>query len=378
MINPISLVFAIFFYPITETIQVPLDHTNPESREIAITYHFENQFDSSRQTIFTIDDPIDKAYQDFEFDNSLKSDFNWVRISGRHFSDDLQDFLVENAEGNWGKIYDLLNQNQVAKDIELIRNQILGDGKVTLVGYSSSSSSLLHYLSNYPNNVKKMICINPLLLDIQSNLSFWSLSENFKNHSTVLSDAEFFDYAYHSTTDYFNKLESKRDSLISNSLKEFKNQKSDPNLYSNNFPMSFAVRSFEHTVGLDEKAYSSEPISNFLREKSEPIWISYLERNFSTMGINYDVGLGFKGEVMIIGAAYNLLINPRVADVLAEFFPKSALIMLRDGHSLKKIREAKDFSYLLLAFLKNDFESKVKAYQNLADLNLLFLNKNYN
>jgi hypothetical protein len=52
--------------------------------------------------------------------------------------------------------------------------------------------------------------------------------------------------------------------------------------------------------------------------------------------------------------------------------------MFRDGHSLKKIREEKDFFNLLLAFLKNDFNMKVKAYQSLADLNLLFLKKNYN
>lgn len=378
MITSINLIFVLLFYPVPKTIQVPLDHTDPKSRKITINYHYENQFDNSKQTVFTIDDPIDEAYQDFELGNSIKSEFNWVRISGRYFSEDLEKFITENSQGNWDKIYHWLNQNQVAKDIELIRKQILGDGKVTLIGYSSSSASFLQYLSIYPNSVNKLVCINPLLLDIQTNLSFWSLSESCKNQSTSLSDAEFFDFAYQSATDYFNIPESKRDSLISNSLKEFKEQKSDSILYSDHFPMSFAVRSFEHTIGLDEKVYSFEPISDFLKEKSEPIWASYSQRNFPITGINYDVGLSFKGKVMIIGGAYNLLINPKVADVLAEFFPKSTLIMFRDGHSLKKIREEKDFFNLLLAFLKNDFNMKVKAYQSLADLNLLFLKKNYN
>jgi pimeloyl-ACP methyl ester carboxylesterase len=253
MITSINLIFALFFYPVSEIIQVPLDHTDPKSRTITITYHFENQFDSSKQTVFTIDDPIDEAYPDFELGNSIKSEFNWVRISGRYFSEDLEKFITENSQGNWDKIYHWLNQNQVAKDIELIRKQILGDGKVTLIGYSSSSASFLQYLSIYPNNVNKLVCINPLLLDIQTNLSFWSLSESFKNQSTSLSDAEFFDFAYQSSTDYFNIPESKRDSLISNSLKEFKEQKSDSILYSDHFPMSFAVRSFEHTIGLVEQ-----------------------------------------------------------------------------------------------------------------------------
>ena len=81
---------------------------------------------------------------------------------------------------------------------------------------------------------------------------------------------------------------------------------------------------------------------------------------------------------MIIGGAFNLLINPKVVDVLAEFFPESTLILFRDGHSLEKIRRQKEFSDLLLAFLKNDFEMKVKAYQSLAASNLLFLEKEYN
>jgi pimeloyl-ACP methyl ester carboxylesterase len=378
MIAQVNLIIALFFNPMAETIQVPLDHADPESRKITITYHFENQFDNSRETIFSIDDPIDEAYQDFELSDSIKAKFNWVRISGRYFSEDLQKFITENAEGHWDKIYTWLNQNQVAKDIELIRQQILGDEKVTLIGFSSSSALFLHYLSTHPNSVRKLIFINPLLFDIQSNLSFWGFSESFKNQSTDLSDAEFFDFAYQSSHDYFNLSPSKRDSLISNSLKKFKEQKSDSILLYDQFPMSFAVRSFEHTVGLEQKGNSFDPISTYLKEKSEPIRASYSQRKFPVTGINYDAGLSFKGEVMIIGGAFNLLINPKVVDVLAEFFPESTLILFRDGHSLEKIRRQKEFSDLLLAFLKNDFEMKVKAYQSLAASNLLFLEKEYN
>jgi len=378
MIAEISLILTLFFNPVSETIQVPLDHADPESRKITITYHFENQFDHRRETVFSIEDPIDEACQDFEWSNSLKEEFNWVRISGRYFSEDLKKFLSENADGEGEKIYRWLNQNQVAQDIELIRKQILGDEKVTLFGYSSSSALFLHYLSTHPNSVSKLIFINPLLFDIQSNLSFWGFSESFKNQSTDLSDAEFFDFAYQSSHDYFNLSPSKRDSLISKSLKEFKEQASDSILFSDQFAMSLAVRSFELTLGLEQKGNSFDPISNYLREKSEPIRASHSQRKFPVTGINYDAGLSFKGEVMIIGGAFNLLVNPKVVDVLAEFFPESTLILFRDGHSLEKIRRAKEFSDLLLAFLKNDFEIKVKAYQSLADLNLLFLEKEYN
>jgi len=65
-------------------------------------------------------------------------------------------------------------------------------------------------------------------------------------------------------------------------------------------------------------------------------------------------------------------------DVLAEFFPRSTLVLFRDGHSLEKTKKVKEFYDLLLAFLKDDFQMKVKAYQSLTDLNLLFLGKEYN
>lgn len=378
MIAQINLILALFFNPISESILVPLDHANTDSRKITIWYHFENEFDSRRETIFSIDDPIDEVYEDFELGNSIKEEFNWVRISGRYFSEDLKEFLSENGDGEGEKIYRWLNQNQVAKDIELIRKKILGNRKVILLGYSSSSALFLQFLSTHSNRVSKLICINPLLLDIQANLSFWGFSESFKNQSTYLSDSELFDFAYHSFHDYFNLSPTKRDSLISNSLKEFKEQKSDSILLADQFPMSFAVRSFEHTFGLEQKGNSFDPISTYLREKSELIQATYSQRKFPITGINYDAGLSFKGEVMIIGGAFNLLVNPKVVDVLAEFFPESTLILFRDGHSLGKIKREEEFSNLLLAFMKNDFEMKVKAYQSLADLNLLFLEKEYN
>jgi hypothetical protein len=144
------------------------------------------------------------------------------------------------------------------------------------------------------------------------------------------------------------------------------------------FPVSFAVRSFEHSIELMTEANSDFPIANFLKEKSDGLWMAYFKEKFPLIGTNYDVGLSFTGQVIILGSAYDLLINPKVVDVLAEFFPKSTLVLFRDGHSLEKVRDAKEFYILLLAFLKNDFHQKVRSYQILNDLNLLFLGKNYN
>ncbi|WP_111670767.1 alpha/beta fold hydrolase [Algoriphagus litoralis] len=372
----ISLVFGFFFNPIAETIQVPLDHGDPQSRKITVTYHYENEFDPRRETVFTVDDPIDYALQGFDLSESIKAEFNWVRISGRHFSKDLEKFIHENANQDWEKIYRWLNQNQVSQDIELIRKKILCERKVMLIGYSSSTGILLHYLSTYSQSVDKLICINPFLMDIQTNLSFWNFSNNFQNQPTVLTDAEFFGFAYRSSVDYFNSDPSLRDSLIDSSMKDFKENHS--NSMEIKFPTSFAVRAFEHTIELMADGNSDFPVANFLKEKSEPFWTTYLEKRFPLIGTNYDVGLSFGGQVIILGSAYDLLINPKVVDVLAEFFPRSTLVLFRDGHSLEKTKKAEEFSVLLLAFLKDDFQMKVNAYQSLTELNLLFLGKDYN
>ncbi len=361
MLFQINLVFGLLLNPVSETVLVPLDHGDPESRKIAIAYHFENEFEKDRETIFSIDDPIDEAFRHFALNDSIKAQFNWVRISGRHFSDDLQKFIKENADGDWRSVYRWLNQNQVAKDIELIRKRILGEKKVNLIGYSSSAGLFLHYLSTHSDSVAKLMCMNPFLMDIQTNLGFWNFSGYFENQSTVLTDAEFFDFAYHSSIDYFNSDPSVRDSLISHAMKSFKEKRSNPPDVK--FPLSFAVRTFEHTIELVEKSKSHDPVSNFLREKSKPLWESHSEKEFPLIGTNYDVGLTFKGQVVIFGSTFDLLVNPKVVDVLAEFFPESTLILFRDGHSLKNTREVGEFSDLLLAFLKNDFEMKVKAWR---------------
>ena len=376
MTEAIGLIFGLFLNPVAESILVPLDHSDPESRKIPISYHFENEFDPERETVFTLDDPVDVGFLKLDLSESVKTEFNWVRISGRHFSEDLQNFIQENSQEDWEKIYRWLNQNQVSQDIEIIRKKILGKKKVILIGYSSSAGIMMHYLSSYSQSVEKLILINPFLMDIQTNLSFWNFSNYFQNQPTALTKCEFFEFAYRSSFDFFNSDPSLRDSLINSSMKAFKED--TMNSVEVKFPFSLAVRSFEHSIELRSKPNTDFPVASFLKEKSEPIWNIYSQKKFPLIGTNYDVGLSFKGQVILLGSAYDLLINPKVVDVLAEFFPESTLVMFRDGHSLEKVRKTEEFYVLLLAFLKNDFQQKVRSYQILIDLNLLFLGKNYN
>ncbi len=180
MVLQINLILAIFLNSVTETIEVPLDHSDPNSRTISISYHLMNEFDPSKETLFTLRDRLDENVQRLDYIADFGKEVNWVNISGRYYSEDLQAFIESHAKGDWDKIYRWLNQNQVANDIELIRKKLLGDQKVMILGYSSSASLVLHYLSSHKENVSKLICINPLLFDIEENLSLWDFSSSFQ------------------------------------------------------------------------------------------------------------------------------------------------------------------------------------------------------
>ena len=374
----LSLIFGIILSSITQFIQVPLDHEDPQSRKITISFQFESDFENGKETIFYLEDPIDRKFQVLSLSKLAKDDFNWVKINGRYFSEDFEKLIRENAIKDWAKVYRWLNQNQVAKDIELIRRKVLGENKVNLVSYSSSTGIFLHYLSLHSEKVNKLICINPLLFDIQGNLSFWSLSNYFGKLQTGLTDEEFFEFAYQSNTDFFNSKSEVRDSLIVHSLNEFKTKKIGSESEVVDFNIALAVRSFEHSIGMGIVDGKSDPIFNYLRSKSEELWKAHSAERFPLFGINYDSGLSFKGQVTIFGSAYNLLIYPKVVDVLAEFFPDTTLIVFRDGHSLQLLNDSKEFSSLMSAFLKNDFNQKVEAYQKLTEINLIFIGKGYN
>jgi len=166
--------------------------------------------------------------------------------------------------------------------------------------------------------------------------------------------------------------------LITVSLGEFKTGLSQEMEISPTFSIAETVRAFEHSIGLSDKTDVFDPVSDYLQGMSKPIWMFYNVEKFPTIGINYDAILQFKGEVLILGSAFNLIVNPSVVDVLSEFFSDSTLILFRDGHSLEKTKSQKEFSNLLLAFLKNDFEMKVQAYQKLTGMNLIFQKRNYN
>lgn len=111
---------------------------------------------------------------------------------------------------------------------------------------------------------------------------------------------------------------------------------------------------------------------------ASPIFEIFKKNPFPVYGINFDKGLEFEGRIVLAGGAFDLLLNPKILDVLAEFYPNSTLILLKDGHSLKVFQSCPYYSDFLEAFISNRQASKIQVYEDLNKADLLYLKNDYN
>jgi pimeloyl-ACP methyl ester carboxylesterase len=360
------------------SIQVPMDHFNSGSRKISIEYSILGSFDSSKPTVFYLEDPVDSVFGYLNIPIQLTDHFNLVSIKGRYQSRDLTDFFENRKAADWEMKYNLFNQKQVAEDIELIRRELLSKGKVTLLGYSSSASVLHYYLSLYPDQVSTMISLSPMFLDVERNLSFWNQFSFIEEKVEGLSAEQLADFAYYSRNDFFNSSKSEKDSLLVMALNQYKADKRSAFSELQFNSISLRVRAFEliyHTATSSET--NSKTLESFLRIAS-PIFQAFKENPFLVYGLNFDKGQEFEGKVVLIGGAFDLLLNPKTLDVLAEFYPNSTLIQLKDGHALRVFQSCPYYSDFLEAFISNRQASKIKVYQTLKEADLLYLKSDYN
>jgi pimeloyl-ACP methyl ester carboxylesterase len=360
------------------SIQVPIDHFNSGSREITIDYSISGIFDSSKPTVFYLEDPVDSAFGYLGIPTELKSQFNIVSIQGRYQSNELIDFLENRNESDWELNYILLNQRQVSEDLELIRRKLLGNEKVTLLGYSSSATVLHYYLSLYPDQVSTMISLSPMFFDVEGNLSFWNQFSFIEEKVEYLGADQIADFAYYSKEDFFNSSKSEKDSLLLVALDQFKTEKKSGFSELKLISIPLRVRAFEliyPTAPFSET--TSKTLKSFLKIAS-PIFETFKKKTFLVYGLNFDKGLEFEGKVVLIGGAFDLLLNPKILDVMAEFYPNSTLLQLRDGHALRTFQSWDCYSAFLEAFISNRQASKIRVYEDLNKAHLLYLKSDYN
>lgn len=371
----LALLFIIFISKLhAQQVLVPYDHHLPYSRKIEIQVEFLNEFDTDRETVFLLEDAFDELFIPFQQLLDFSESSNFVLIKGRKNNEELKRGVMHSGKPDYQLAYRLFNQDQVARDIEVIRKELLGDKQVILLGYSSAAMVLQHYLSLYPQRVSRMISVNPLVFDIQKNLGFPEFNLSFP--TLKLSSAQLFDFSYYSN---FNRQISSAKSASSSSLIGFLSYRDVLRGFSHktDFETDFAlqIRLFEHSISLSGfQNTSQKPNPNFdlMKKWSEPIWNTYLETNFPVFGTNYDDLLDFQGKVILISSAFDQLIYPKSYDILAEFYSNSTLLLLTDGHALQKTSGNQGLNELVEAFIANNFKQKIAAYKKLSGANLIF------
>jgi len=369
-----TFLIATIFFP-SHWIYVPLDHWDANSRKIGIEYILTEPFDPSKQTILTHEDPFDDFLGLGEVLNSELADFNIIRIKGRYFSSEFDRFLGENLQAPWVDKYRWLNRYQIIKDMEWIRKDVLGDNPVILLGFGSSAGLAHYYLHEYPNQVEKVVSLNPLLLDMPKNLSFWDLLEGFDYLTETYSSDQIVRFSTQSFAPYFFMDKPIRDSLIETNIKEFVKSFGENSFYE--LSPSLVVRSFEHLM--DTGPYDLGPFGHLL----ELISIEIRDETFGQIfenyrGTNYDRGKDYSSKMILIGGAYNLLLDPKSFDVIGEFYPNSNVFLLKDGYDFSVIRKMGLLNELLFGFCSNEISDQIKIYEKLQRVGLLFQNKDYN
>jgi len=365
------------------SIRVPMDHLNPNSKRIEINFAYENDFIEGRKTALILDDPLDGLFIPYDISDNIKQHYNIVRILGRHQLQALKEEVMSFDTIDWKKAYQVYNQHQIVSDIELIRKKILGDKEVMLIGFSSSAGTFNYYISQYPEKVSQVICLSPLVFDIQRNLRFDRSTSNIEAYQSQLSKEQFYDFFHYSSFDLLNGKPQERNKSTQSALFNFKYYlvflPGFSSRSSSNDNIGFKVRVFEHSFAYDDQNVDApiEPniIRDLMREMSKELWEVYLDRHFDVLGVHYDKGFKYLGNIFILGGAYDLLINSNSFEILAEFYRHSTLLLLKDGHSLNKIRSAGLLDDLMLSIMENDFDKKVAALEALHHYEFVFTKK---
>ncbi|MCE7054078.1 alpha/beta hydrolase [Algoriphagus sp. AGSA1] len=357
-----------------QTFLVPYNHLLPDSRKIGVQVEFLNEFDSERETVFLLEDAFDELYLSFNELLDFSESSNFVLIKGRKDNDELKRGVIHSGNLDYQLAYKLFNQDQVARDIEVIRQELLGNKQVILFGYSSAAMVLQYYLSLFPQHVKRMISVNPLVFDIQKNLSFPYSGLSFSD--IKLSDVQSFDFGYYAN---FNKgilskkALSKENLMVFLTLQDVLMGLAKGEDIESNIPLM--VRMFEHAIalsGLQDSEQKSNPSLDVMKKLSSSLWSAYQSTNFDFYGTNYDRLLEFEGKMILIGGAFDHMIYSKSYDVLAEYYANCTLLLLHDGHGLQQALKLTSFHELVNAFITNDTAGKISAYKKLSEENFIF------
>ena len=388
-----------------ESIEVPIDHHFPEKEHFSLYYEFGATFNEQLPTVIVVADAQQffirkgrvKKIQEQYFDK----DVNVLGIVTRGNVKELRKKVVdENDNTDWHKAYEIFNAFQYVSDIEYVRKHVLKDQKsVFLYGNSGGSFLISEYLSVFPESpVKKVFmasCVSPVL-----EQKIGSLHDNFQRDFLtryplaktqldsilkagvfdresvchLLQRQNFFvdlDYLDHSRIELINHLYNEDTASINRYKKEYQIDGINGFLNSE-VGIPIKVRIFEFIAPL-LKNWQPDP-ENIYPELENSYYVAQelieLMRNkeidFQPY-FNPTTARDFNGEVFILSAHHDHVVDYRTSIYLSAIFKQNILFLCNDNHmfmSLKKDQKLKQLvhDFLLNTDTENLWLKKYEAY----------------
>lgn len=170
-------------------VTVPVDYDNPELGNFDLYYELCSDYDETKPTIIIPTDGQRTFSQVGMADNYKKIfglEYNTVTYEyrGMYASSIPQ---LNSEEIDWNLAYKILNAQNVVEDIERIRQDLLGDEKVCILGGSGTAMVGMKYVANYPEKVEKaflMSFFKDAKGSSESGVSFFS---NFLEENKLMS-----------------------------------------------------------------------------------------------------------------------------------------------------------------------------------------------
>ncbi|AFL82889.1 hypothetical protein Belba_0221 [Belliella baltica DSM 15883] len=355
---------------------MPLDHNDVNSVKIKGEYLFKDGFDSRKKTVVVMSDGLDRCFTNHFQQLGFSDKYNVVYFLGRSGSDEISRLVNYNGQTNWSNAYKWLNLDQQAKDLELFRNEVLGGENFHLFSYPSASGIALHYLSVFPNQVSKVLAINPLLFDLQKNMNFRPFEIAISEFSQDFINEKWMKFAWYMGREkplYEGKIE--RNDILSK-IYQF-------NLWGFLIPdvpevkslsLAVKVRLFEHSRNYLYDFDESKPtpkVVKWMKKSSKEVWDAFDRQPSRFIGMHYDLLTRFTGEMMIVCSSQNLIINPKTFEGLAEFIQNPTMLYINDAHALQKFYGQAEWPLVIQSFFDNDVQGKIQAFKNLQTKGLI-------
>jgi pimeloyl-ACP methyl ester carboxylesterase len=166
------------------TVNVPVDHGAPNSRQAALYFELGAPFDKTKPTVFIIADGQQfyvrrEAIKDLQ-QRLFGPAFNVVGIVSRGATPEFVKAVLDpKGQPDWAKAWRIFNSDQWINDIEVVRKLLLGkDGKVLLYGRSGGAYLVHQYLSKFGEHVQRASTQSPVNPFINRDLAididrFW-------------------------------------------------------------------------------------------------------------------------------------------------------------------------------------------------------------